>query len=180
MDWWFVAVTAILVSLDALFVGVMLGLKKRQSAFVLAYIALITFGVCLLAGYIGSLLQLGIEALISGAVFIIIGIRNMFSLKNADSGQKPQFGLVETTFLALALSVDGAAAALGLSLENQSIWFVSGCFAAAGFVLMIIGLVAGKWGLTKFIKKVFWLPGLLLVLMGIHKIAGFFFYSGIN
>jgi len=141
-----IILTAILVSLDALFVGMSLKLQKGFKMIYLFIIASIILATSAAAYFVaGAIVQyITFEtSVLVGAAFLILGIRSLFD-KDED---KMAMTAGTIAVLGLIMSIDGVVATTALTIEHGKV-FLTPFFMPSGHLLFML---AGCC-IAKFIK----------------------------
>jgi len=137
-----VIVTAVLVSLDALFVGMSLKLQKGFKWRYLFIIAAIILALCTVAYFAAGGVRVHMNlhtGWIIGLAFVLLGVKNLFTRDEA----KITLSVAAIIVLGLVMSIDGVVATVVLSIDQMhTFWtpvlmpvghlafLVAGCFAA--------------------------------------------------
>ena len=114
-----IIVTAALISIDALFVGMSLGSQKNFRHICFFVIAAIIFVICLSAALAASALRDYITfdtSLLVGGAFILLGVLSLFS-KEEKKPERLAFGSL--VVLGLVMSVDCAVGAAALTIDHS-------------------------------------------------------------
>lgn len=78
---------------------------------------------------------------------------------------------LEATFLGVALSLDAFGAGIGAAMVGFSPWITAFLIALMSGLFLAIGLRFGQWAShLKWIRNVVYLPGCLLILIGLLKL----------
>ena len=87
---------------------------------------------------------------------------------------KPEISVIETLFLAIALSIDGIGVGLGTAIDNATTTF---CIAVVGFSLitdvlfLVIGQILGERTTKLAVFDLSWLSGVILISMAILNLV---------
>ena len=139
-----IVITALLVSLDALFVGMSLKLQKGFKLiylFIIASIILVTSVISyFVAGAITEYISFETSVLV-GAAFLILGIRSLFD-KDED---KMVMAAGTIAVLGLIMSIDGVVATTALTIENGKVLLTPFLMPAGHLLFMLIGCCAAKY-----------------------------------
>ena len=139
-----IIITAILVSLDALFVGMSLKLQKGfrlAYLFVIASIILITsLAAYFVAGAIAEHVTFETSVFV-GAAFLILGIRSLFD-KDED-----QMAMATGTIavLGLIMSIDGVVATTALTIEHGKILLTPFLMPIGHLLFLLAGCCIAKF-----------------------------------
>ena len=131
-----VVITAALVSLDALFVGMSLALQKNFKRSYLLVIAAIIFVMSTIAYLAAGALRasIGFEtSWIVGGAFVVLGVRNLF----AKDEEKMTLSIGTIIALGLVMSIDGMVGAVAVTLEHGKT-FLSPVLMGAGHLLFLL------------------------------------------
>ena len=139
-----IIVMILLVSTDALFIGMSLKLQKGFKLYYLFVISSIILAMCIFAYFIGGILARYIEfetSWVVGSVFLLLAIRNLFA-KDED---KMILSMGTIVALGLVMSIDGIVATVVLAIEHKNI-FLTPILATAGHLLfLLIGSFSAKF-----------------------------------
>ncbi|MFS8630010.1 MAG: sporulation membrane protein YtaF [Bacillales bacterium] len=90
---------------------------------------------------------------------------------SADFDRSGEIAGIEAFMLGLALSLDAAGAGIGAALIGLNPLALALMVAVMSSLFVYLGMRSGTWlGRWKIVQKLSFLPGLLLILMGIWKI----------
>ncbi len=135
----FVFLTAITVSIDSFVAGFSLELNKQNKLTLPLTVAIVTFGMCLVACFCGNLLRRllsGYVNYVGAAILFGLGICNL--LKKENSTLDKTFS--QCLAIGCGVGLDGAAAALSLVLQGMgNTLFLSLLMASTHFVTVFAG-----------------------------------------
>lgn len=185
MNYAFIIVTACVVSIDALIGGFALSLKNKLTFVRTLIIGLITFLMCLPCAILGGVLNDSFSqyvGIIGAVLFLVVGIVNIFSVKKELDmkdqteleRQKERKGWLDAVLVGIAVGFDAAIANLSISMMgNSSVW-VCVIFAIAHIIFVGSNLILAKFNIVKHMKKVYWLPGIIMIGLAVYKLVEVF------
>ena len=141
-----ILVTVIMVSIDAIFVGMSLGAQKGYKTRYSLIIASIIFFCSLVSFFIAIAVKQTIHfnsSQITGIAFTLLGIKNLFS-KDEEKGT---ISLGSIVILGFVMSIDAVVATFFLTIDQMHSVLIP-ISAAAGHLIL---LLAGSY-LTRYIK----------------------------
>jgi len=139
-----IIITATLVSLDALFVGMSLKLQKDFKRFFLFVIAAIIFCMSVIAYFLAGALIQYIDfktSWIVGSAFLLLGIRNLF----AKDEEKMALVIRAIVILGFVMSVDSIVGTIAVTVEHGKTFVSPVAMAAGHLVFLMIGSFAARF-----------------------------------
>lgn len=172
---YFLLFTAITVSIDSFFCGFSLALNKAKKLPVIFLIAITVFLMCLITNYSAELIRPYLTektACIGGLILIFVGIYNLLK-KDKDYKVEKNF-FTQSLIIGFAVGLDGALANLSLALMGINAFYVPIIFALMHALTIALGILLARTKFVAGLNKIGFLPPLILIALGIYKIAGFF------
>lgn len=172
---YFLILTAITVSIDSFFCGFSLALKSSKKWSVVLGIVLTVFIMCLITNYTAVLLQPYLTektASLGGIILIGVGLYNLFKQNEEISTKGNVF--YQSLIVGFAVGLDGALANLSLAIMGTNALYVPIIIALTHGITITIGILLARTKFVAGLNKIGFLPPLVLILLGIYKIAGFF------
>ncbi len=176
---YFILLTALTVSIDSFFCGFSLAGKKSGKFSVVAIISLTVFVMSVIANYCAAFVSDYFSektANLGGVILIGVGIYNLIkkddelSLNPIDNSKT-----VKQSFLTgFAVGLDGALANLSIALMGYNDFFVPFSIAAMHAIMISLGILLAGTRLVAKIDKFGFLPPLILIVLGLYKLTGFF------
>jgi len=139
-----IVITALLVSLDALFVGMSLKLQKGFKLTYLFIIASIILVTSVTAYFVAGVLSEHISfdtSILVGAAFSILGIRSLFD-KDED---KMVMASGTIAILGLIMSIDGVVATTVLTIEFGKVFLTPFLMPAGHLLFLLAGCFIAKY-----------------------------------
>lgn len=141
MDWPMLVATSLTVSVDAFFAGFSAGIGNKNNNALLAAVAVITYLFCLAACLLGNALSKLLDqtaTYFGAAILIVLGICNLLERQQAPSA-------MQCIATGVSVALDGAAAALSLSLQNVGNAILTPVlFAATHLFAVFLGKTTAK------------------------------------
>lgn len=172
---YFLILTAITVSIDSFFCGFSLALKNDKKIPVVLGIVTTVFIMCLITNYSAVLLSPYLTektASLGGIILIFVGIYNFFKKNEEISDDKSVF--YQSLIVGFAVGLDGALANLSLAIMGMNQFFVPLLIAFTHGITITIGILLARTKFVAGLNKFGFLPPLVLILLGVYKVAGFF------
>lgn len=165
-----VLVSAVLVSIDALLVGAIIGTKQKFN-FAKYLLSLLIISVLIFAGYalgmfIKNYIDLNLQYF-SGAIFLILGLKNIFT---KEKDEESALSIWQLSALVLSLSLDGALLCFSTAFNYSSV-VVPVIVCGVHYLFLLLGwLVLSLF--SKKIKHANLISGCALLVLGALKILG--------
>lgn len=136
MNVFLVLATSVTVSIDSFFVGFSVSLGKRDNSLPVT-VAAVTYVMCILASLLGQKLALHGDGRYFGAtILLLLGV---FNLLKQDEPVRTA-SVLNNLMTAASVGVDGATAALALTIQNEGdVLFTPLLFAATHFFATFAG-----------------------------------------
>ncbi len=171
---YFLLLTAFTVSIDSFVCGFSLSLGGGRKLPILFGIFLTVLAMCLFTNYAALLFAGKVTertASLGGLILIGVGI---FNLCKKNKEQSTGSGIRQVLVSGFAVGLDGAMANLSLSLMGLNALYVPVIIALMHFVMIGLGVyLAGSRWLQK-VSKISFIAPLILILLGVYKLIGFF------
>jgi len=139
-----IMITILLVSVDALFVGMSLRLQKDFKLYYLFIIfsIILAFSIAFyfVAGAVVERIDFAPNILV-GVAFTLLGIRNLF----AKDEEKMVLAIGSIVVLGLVMSIDAVVATVALTLEHGNIFFIPILAGASHLLLLLIGCFIARF-----------------------------------
>lgn len=136
----FVMVTALTVSVDSFVAGFSLALDRQKSLLLPSTVAIVTYVMCLLACFAGGYLREPLEShgkYVGAGILFALGIGGILK---KDDDQTETTSFVRCAAMGFGVGLDGAAAALSLTLQNcGDCVSLPILFASTHFVSVLLG-----------------------------------------
>lgn len=178
MSWGFVLVLALGLSMDALAVsvaqGVIWGHIRLRQVLVVAFSFGLFQGVMPVLGWLaGSAVADMISAFdhwVAFGLLVLIGLKMIHEGWGEGSGAGPRNcqNLATLLLMSLATSMDALAVGLSFAFLEVPIWGPVLLIAAVTFLVSALGVYAGRWMRRWVERHVFWVGGLILILIGLR------------
>lgn len=171
----FLILTTITVSLDSFFCGFSLAFNKSKKFPIVLGIAFTVFLMCLIANYGALFLSEFLTqktACLGGIILIAVGIYNLIKKERIEGYEGGT--LRQAILLGFAVGLDGALANLSLSLMGTNAFYVPVFIAGMHALTITLGILLAKTKLVAGVNKIGFLPPLVLILLGLYKVAGLF------
>lgn len=173
---WFLFVTALTVSIDSFFCGFSLSFTNGKKYPIIIGISVVVFVMSLIANYGAAYLSSFLTektANLGGIILIAVGVFNIFKKdKGFDAKRKGIFK--QSLITGFAVGLDGAMANLSLSLMGINAFYVPLTIAVMHAVAISLGILLSKFRLVAGLNKIGFLPPLVLIVLGVYKLVGFF------
>ncbi len=172
---YFLFFTAITVSIDSFFCGFSLACNKAKKIPTIILVATTVFIMCLIANYSAELIRPYLTqktACIGGLILIFVGLYNLIKKDNDYNIKRNLF--LQSLFIGFAVGLDGALANLSLALMGINAFYVPIIFALMHALTIALGILLARTKFVAGLNKIGFLPPLILIALGIYKIAGFF------
>ncbi len=164
----FVLLTAITVSIDSFVAGFSLSLNKRKSLMLPLTVAIVTYWMCLIAGWAGSLLRPLLQNYVKYIGAIILFALGLSNLAKKEDSEMQQIGFSKCIAIGVGVGLDGAAADLSLVMQGiGDTVFLPILFALTHFVTVFIGQRLAQFAKP---KKSNILSALLFLMLGTIKL----------
>lgn len=172
MNYLYVLITAITVSIDSFICGLSLSIKNNSKMKIIFGISSVVFILCITAGLFGQFLS-GILSekceLVGGTLLILIAVYEFFS-QNEKNAKKEKNLLKTSLAIGFAIGLDGACACLSLTVMYHKPIFLACVFTAFHLLFISISFFFAKKNLKVFAKCDF-IPPLILLFLGVYKIV---------
>jgi putative Mn2+ efflux pump MntP len=171
----FLLLTTFTVSIDSFFCGFSLAFNRKNKYVIIPGIALTVFAMCLLTNYGAMALQHYLSQKITclgGFILIFVGVYNIFK-KNDQISTNGNI-IKQSILIGFAVGLDGALANLSLSLMGLNSFFVPLLIAVMHGMMISLGILLANTKLVVSFNKIGFLPPLILILLGLYKVAGLF------
>ena len=171
----FLLLTTFTVSIDSFFCGFSLAFNNKNKYIIVPGIVLTVFTMCLLSNYGAIAMQQYLNqkiACLGGFILILVGVYNIF--KKAENINTNGSVIKQSILIGFAVGLDGSIANLSLSLMGLNSFFVPLLIAIRHGIMITLGILLTN---TKFVvgfNKIGFLPPLVLILLGLYKVAGLF------
>lgn len=169
----FLILTSFTVSIDSLFCGFSLSCGRRNKYSIVIIIALTVYLMCLLVNYLTVLFCNFLNektACLGGLILIIIGIANLLK-KDKPLNHNNSFQYFIAGF---AVGLDGAFANLSLAIMGINSFYVPIIIAIMHAIMLFIGINLSSLKITSKLSRLSFFAPLVLILLGVYKILGFF------
>ena len=173
MDYTLLLVSSVLVSIDAALAGVSLGIKSKYkfkySLTTLVIVLIMTLLSFILAYFIKKTVHNGFD-IISGVLFIIIGLKSLFDVLSKNE-KSYEVNLLQICSIGFAIGIDASVATFTLSLSFFNILvplivtFMHFAFLSVGWVLSNI-FIRAKGKVLSLVSSIFF------IVIGSLKISG--------
>ncbi len=171
----FLLLTAFTVSIDSFFCGFSLSLLGKKKYPIILGVALTVFIFCLITNYSAKLCSGFLSektASLGGIILIIIGI---FNLVKKDGEIKNTKGILkQSVIIGIGVGLDGAFANMSLSLMGINDFYVPVIIASMHAILIYLGTILSRFKIFYKNDKFKLLPPLILIILGLYKLVGFF------
>ena len=165
-----IIISAVLVSIDALLVGAIVGTKQKfhfaKYALSLLIISILIFGGFLIGVFINNYINLNLTY-VSGAIFLILGLKNILTKEKED---EKVLSILQLSALIFSLSLDGAILCFSTAFNYNHI-IVPIVVCAVHYLFLLFGWVCFS-KFTKKFKHANLISGCALILLGALKIFG--------
>lgn len=173
---YFLLLTALTVSIDSFFCGFSLAFLGGKKRFIVLGITVTVFLMSLFTNYTATLLSDSLSektASLGGIILIFVGIYNLVKKDSLKiDGSK---SIIKQSFITgFAVGLDGALANLSLAIMGINAFYVPLTIALMHGVMITFGILLAKTKLVAKINKFGFLPPLVLILLGVYKLVGFF------
>ena len=138
-----ILITAALVSLDAIFVGMSLKQQRGFQTGFLFVIAAIILALCIPAFFVAGLIAEHISfstSWVVGAAFVLLGVRSLFD-KDEDT---MTMAIGPIVLLGLVMSIDGIVATVALTIDQGSIFLTPVLMPAGHLLFLFVGSYAAR------------------------------------
>lgn len=176
MNFFYVLITAITVSLDSYVCGLSLSLKHERKAKIIFGISLVVFAMCLCAGLLGKVLSSFLNEkseLVGGTILIFVALCEFFTQESADN-EKSKNLLKTSLTVGFAIGLDGACACLSLSVSIPLPVTLALIFTAFHVIFITLSFITAK---NKFLKRIAAnknIAPMILACLGAYKILSCF------
>ena len=133
-----IIVTIILISLDAVFIGMSLKLQRSFNIRVISIISATIFSICVSAYFVAGLLAeyIGFNASwFVGIAFLLLAIRHLF----AKSEENKLYTVKVIIFLGIIMSIDAVVATTVLTLEHDKTFLIPILAFVGHLIFLLIG-----------------------------------------
>ena len=165
-------IVAVSLSMDAFSLSLIYGtlnLDKKLEKTLSIIVGVFHFFMPILGLSIGNIIVKHIPmdiSLITGLIFIGLGVEMVFSIKKEEE-IKELNGLIHLFFFALAVSIDSFSVGIGLNSISQHYIICALMFSLSSFIFTFIGLKLGK-KINQIIGKISTIAGgITLIILGI-------------
>ena len=172
---YFLILTAFTVSIDSFVCGFSLSLAGKKKYLIVIGITLTVFAMCVAANYATFFLANYVTektACLGGIILILVGVCNL--LKKDKPEKNNGSVLRQAVFTGFAVGLDGAAANLSLALMGLNGFYVPLIIALTHLIMISLGIILSKVNFAKKISEYGFIPPLILILLGVYKVIGFF------
>lgn len=175
-------ILAVVISIDSLAVGFAYGTSNikvpLRHVIIIDIICSITVGIALFLGLMMShYIPTVITQWLSISTLVLMGgykaIQYFAKRNNKTVPITRQISWSETITLAIALSLDGLAVGVGVSIHDTTLAFclmVLACSLVTGLVFFIVGHKIGAKTIQKTRFDLSWLSGVVLIILGVIKL----------
>lgn len=176
MNFFYVLITAITVSLDSYVCGLSLSIKHERKAKIIFGISLVVFAMCLCAGLLGKALSPFLNDTsepLSGTILIFVALCEYFSQEN-DENEKSKNLFKTSLTVGFAIGLDGACACLSLSVSTPFPFTLALIFTAFHVIFITLSFITAK---NKFLKRIAEnknIAPMILACLGAYKILSCF------
>ncbi len=165
-----IIISAVLVSIDALLVGAIIGTKQKFN-FAKYLLSLLIISVLIFAGYaLGMFIKNYIDLdlrYFSGAIFLILGLKNIFTKEKETEGN---LSIPQLSALVFSLSLDGALLCFSTAFSYTSV-IMPVVVCVVHYLFLLLGwLILSLF--SKKIKHANLISGCALIVLGLLKILG--------
>lgn len=168
----FLALTALSVSADSFFGGLALCIKNKCKIKTVFGVLSAVLVLCLLGSTLGKIFGEFLKnyaEILGGAILILTGVLGLFK-KEELNGIKNENSLKNSLLIGFSVGLDGAVGSFTLTASGYNGLFVAIFITVVHAVLLILAmLLANK--INKKITATSKIPYLILILLGIYKIA---------
>lgn len=177
MNFFYVLITAITVSLDSYVCGLSLSMKHERKAKIIFGISSVVFVLCLTAGLFGKFLSSFLKNKsepIGGTILILVALYEFFTPDDEKNEKKNNSILKTSLIVGFAIGLDGACACLSLTVTCPYPLTLALLFTAFHLVFMTLSFITAK---NKFLKKLTSnknIAPLILACLGACKILNYF------
>ena len=172
----FVIFTILSVSIDSMVCGFSLAFKKGNKIFIPLIVALTVFIMCLTTNYTTLLFSNFLSektASLSGIILVLIGLFNL--LKKDTALKENSSPLIKQSFItAFAVGIDGAVANFSLAILGYNGFIIPLSIGITHAVMVTLGILLARTKLMQKFGAFEFLPPLVLILLGLYKLLGFF------
>lgn len=173
---YFLLLTALTVSIDSFFCGFSLAFMGGKKRFIVVGITLTVFLMSLTANYSASLLSDCLNektASLGGIILIFVGIYNLFK-KDLTKIDNSKNIIKQSLITGFAVGLDGAFANLSLAIMGINAFYVPLTIAIMHGIMITLGILLTKTKLVVKLNNLGFLPPLVLIVLGVYKLVGFF------
>ena len=169
MNYTFLALTALTVSVDSFFVGIALSLKNKRYFSSVFCVLTTVFILCLLGSLSGKILGEFLNEYaqtIAGVILVLIGFLGIFKKER----QNNQLNSIKNSVIVgFSVGIDGMVGSFSLTAIGYNEFLVAVLITLIHVILLVLSCLIGN----KLFKKLSCeskLPSIILVLLGLYKI----------
>lgn len=173
---YYLIITALTVSIDSFLCGFSFSLSKAKKIPLVLIISLTVFIMCLITNYAtttftGILNEKTVR--IGGLILIGVGVFNLVK-KNDELKYHKNF-LIQSLTAGFAVGLDGAVANLSLAIMGINAFYVPITIALMHGLMIGLSVTLSELPLIKKLKKFYYIPPLILIVLGLYKFIPIFF-----
>lgn len=160
---------AIGLSMDAFSLAIIYGtngIDRKKIILLSLVVGIFHFIMPNLGGYLSHILLTNFRTysnLISGIVFIVLGVEMILSFKEEDTKNKLG-GFLDIILFAIAVSIDSFSVGIVLSLDNKNIITAGIIFSIISATFTFLGLILGKF-LSDKVGKISKIIGIIILFL---------------
>ena len=173
---YFLLITAFTVSIDSFLCGFSLSYQPGKKLPIVLGIAVTVFVMCLLTNYATTFFAPFLSekiASLGGIILVGVGIYTLFSFKKEEKCATGGM-LKQSVVTGFAVGLDGAFANLSLSLMGMNALYVPIIIAVMHAAMIALGIALAGTSFCKIFKKISFVPPIILIILGVYKLIGFF------
>lgn len=176
MNFFYIPVTAITVSLDSYVCGLSLSMKHKRKTKIISGISVVVFILCFFAGLLGEFLSSFLKnksELVGGTILVFVALYEYFTQEN-DKNEESENLLKTSLIVGFAIGLDGACTCLSLAVTYPYPLTLALIFTAFHVIFITLSFITAK---NKFLKKLASnknIAPLILACLGACKILNFF------
>lgn len=172
MNFFYVLITAITVSLDSYVCGLSLSMKHKRKTKIIFGISLVVFVMCLTAGLFGKILSSLLKdkcELVGGTILIAVAVCEF--IEDGQEKNDAQDNPFKTSLIVgFAIGLDGACACLSLTVTYPRPLTLALIFTAFHLLFILLSFITAKNKVMKYLASDKNVAPIILTCLGAYKI----------